>query len=131
MDLNLTMLGRILHAVANELAAMEQEAEVKETVPVSEIPESVVDETPVEDDMSRFTDIESAFQFQPEQPAVQEPVQPVATPAPVAPPAPVQPPAISTDMRIAQLEEQLRESRLQQSMASFNFQPININGETK
>lgn len=119
MDMNLTMLGRILHAVANELAAMEQEAADKETVCVAEeVPQSV------EEDMSRFQAIEDAVPLQnmeqlaqtneqvPAQPSVQEETAPVTQQ--------------SADDRIAQLEAQLREERRQNSMANFNFQPINI-----
>lgn len=123
MELNLTMLGRILHAVANELAAMEQETTVAETNDTSSV---LVEDVPQEEDLSRFVDIESAFTFKPEQATPvgidnQVEIKQQAAPQPVN----------DTDTRIAQLEEQLREARRQTSMANFNFQPININGETK
>jgi hypothetical protein len=119
MDMNLTMLGRILHAVANELAAMEQEAADKEPVCVAE---TVLQ--PVEEDMSRFQAIEDAAPLQNMEQFAQTNEQAPAQPPVKEETAPVT--QQSVDDRIAQLEAQLREERRQNSMANFNFQPINI-----
>lgn len=116
MELNMDMLGRILHAVANELQNIEQEKLQQITV-VEENKEPVIEE----EDLSRFCDVATAL------PPIQ--VQETQPPVPEIPKQD-QPSAVDVaNIRIAQLEEQLRDERRQNSMANFNFQPININGD--
>lgn len=118
MELNMNMLGRILHAIANEIQAMDNEqATVSETT----------DMTPVQEDMSRFQSIETVDPIMPvaqQQEPLAQPVEQVLAQAPVCDQQETQ--QLSAEARIAQLEEQLREERRQNSMAAFSFQPINM-----
>ena len=99
MELNMNMLGRILHAIANEIQAMDNEQTT-----VSE----PTDMTPVQEDMSRFQSIETVepiMTVAQQQEPLAQPVEQVLAQAPVCEQQEAQ--QLTAEARIAQLEEQL------------------------